>query len=136
VDPGAWYLPLRHAHLSLVATSVALFAARGAGVLAGRHWPMAPGARWGSVAIDVLLLTTGALLWTLLQLHPLEQTWLGTKLALLLVYIVLGSIALKRGRTRAVRALAFVAALATVATMAGIAIAHDPAGWWALAFLR
>lgn len=130
MDPATWYLPLRHAHLTLVSLSLALFAARGLGVLAGARWPMARAPRVGSMAIDTLLLATGAALWHLLGLHPLQQTWLGTKLALLLAYIVLGSIALKRGRTPAVRAVAYVAALATVAAMVGVARAHHPAGWF------
>ena len=130
MDSGDWYLPLRQAHLTLVSLSLALFAARGAGVLAGAGWPGGRLPRVGSVVIDSALLATGAALWLLLGLNPLEQTWLGTKLVLLLVYIVLGSIALKRGRTPAIRALACVAALATVASMVGIARAHHPAGWF------
>jgi uncharacterized membrane protein SirB2 len=125
------YGPIKHAHVSLVAISVGLFAARGVGVLAGALWPMHALPRVGSVAIDTLLLTTGALLWAMLGLHPLQQTWLGVKLALLLVYIVLGSVALKRARTPVGRIAAFAAALATVAFMAGIALAHDPRGWFA-----
>ncbi|GAB4036430.1 MAG: hypothetical protein Fur0014_03030 [Rubrivivax sp.] len=131
MDPSTWYLPLRHAHLTLVSLSVALFAARGLGVLARQAWPLGRGPRIGSVLVDTLLLGTGALLWHLLGLNPAVQTWLGVKLGLLLVYIVLGSIALRRGRTPAVRALAYAGALATVATMVGIAIAHHPAGWFA-----
>lgn len=130
MDPGHWYVPLRQAHLTLVSLSLALFAARGAGVLAGARWPAGRWPRLGSMAIDTALLATGAALWQLLGLNPAVQTWLGTKLLLLLAYIVLGSIALRRGRTPAARALAYVAALATVATMVGIARAHDPAGWF------
>ena len=70
-------------------------------------------------------------LWTLLGYHPLQQTWLGLKLALLVVYIVLGSFALKRGRTRSQRLVFFIAALAVVLGMVGIALARHPAGWWA-----
>jgi uncharacterized membrane protein SirB2 len=131
VDPATWYLPLRHAHLTLVSLSLALFAARGLGVLARQAWPLGRAPRLGSMAIDTLLLISGALLWHLLGLNPAVQTWLGVKLSLLLVYIVLGSIALRRGRTPAVRALAYAGALLTVAAMVGIARAHHPAGWFA-----
>ncbi len=92
---------------------------------------MQPFWRYLSVVIDVLLLAAGASLWALLSLHPMLTPWLGTKLVLLLIYIVLGSFALKRGRTRAQRMVFFTAALAVVLSMAGIALAHDPAGWWA-----
>lgn len=122
------YLLLKHGHMALAATSVALFAARGAGVWAGRAWPMAAGVRRASVGIDMLLLAAGVALWVLMQYHPLRQAWLGLKLALLLAYIVLGSVALKRGRTRTVRSAALAAALACVATMAALAWAK-PALW-------
>ena len=127
-----WLYPaLLHLHRSCVAASVLLFTARGLGVAAVQTWPMQ--ARWRvlSVAIDVPLLATGVALWTLLGYHPLQQSWLGTKLALLLAYIVLGSFALKRGRTRAQRLVFFVASLTVVLSMAGIALARHPAGWWA-----
>jgi uncharacterized membrane protein SirB2 len=77
------------------------------------------------------LLTAGVGLWMLLAYHPLQQTWLGVKLVLLVFYIVLGSFALKRGRTRVQRLLFFAAALAVVLLMVGIALARHPAGWWA-----
>jgi uncharacterized membrane protein SirB2 len=41
---------------------------------------------------------------------------------------VLGSIALKRGRTRPIRIAAFVAALLTVAFIVSVARAHHPLG--------
>jgi uncharacterized membrane protein SirB2 len=50
---------------------------------------------------------------------------------LLLFYIVLGSFALRRGRTARTRALCFAAAIATYAAMLGIARAHHPLGWLA-----
>ena len=85
--------------------------------------------RYLSVAIDVPLLLAGASLWVLLGYHPLQQTWLGVKLVLLVVYIVLGSFALKRGRTRGQRLAFFIAALAVVLSMAGIALTRSPAFW-------
>lgn len=123
----SWYLPLRHAHVTLVIASVALFVLRGFGVLAGARWPMIVGVRRTSVAIDVLLLSAGATLWWGLSLQPVRDAWLGTKLLLVGVYIVLGSLALKRAPGRAAKAACFAAALACVAAAAGIALAHDPA---------
>ena len=127
-----WLYPaLLHLHRACVSASIALFVARGLGVMAQQAWPLQRGWRYLSVAIDVPLLLAGAGLWALLGLHPLQQTWLGAKLVLLVVYIVLGSFALKRGRTRGQRAAFFAAALAVVLSMVGIALARQPAGWWA-----
>ncbi len=125
------YPALLQLHRSCVAASIALFLARGLGVSALHAWPMGPFWRYLSVAIDVSLLVAGVSLWALLDYSLQQQTWLGVKLALLVVYILLGSFALKRGRTRAQRMVFFIAALAVVLIMVGIALARHPAGWWA-----
>lgn len=132
MDLGTIYLPLKHTHVTLVTLSLSFFAVRGFGVLAGGRWPLRPVLRRATMAIDTLLLASGAGLWALLGLNPVQQTWLGTKLLLLLLYIVLGTLALKRGRNARVRAAAFVAALACAGAMVGIALAHHPLGWWVL----
>ncbi|OGB17348.1 MAG: hypothetical protein A2W72_19740 [Burkholderiales bacterium RIFCSPLOWO2_12_67_14] len=123
-----WLLP---AHIGLVSTSVALFTARGLGVLAGQGWPMADWARGLAPVVDSLLLLAGGSLWWLLQLNPLQNHWLLIKLMLLVVYIVLGILALQRAPTRGARALCFAAALLCVLFMASIALNHHPLGWWA-----
>lgn len=122
------YPLLKPLHISLVVASGTLFALRGAGVLGGQAWPMRPAWRHLSVAIDVCLLAAGIGLWTLLALHPARQQWLGVKLVLLLVYIVLGSLALKRARGQVARAACYVAALAVFGAMVSIARAHHPLG--------
>ena len=128
MDPSALYLPIKHTHIALVAASGLLFAVRGAAVQAGQGWAMRTPWRRLSYAIDTLLLAAGASLWALLHLHPVHSPWLGTKLLLLLVYIVLGSLALKRGRTPAIRARAYVAALLVYGCIASVALAHHPLG--------
>lgn len=56
------------------------------------------------------------------------HAWLTAKVLLLVVYIVLGSFALKRGRTRRVRVACCFAALCVFAFIASVARAHDPWG--------
>ena len=90
------YPSIKLAHIGLVMLSGALFATRGAALLAGRAWPMTRGLRVASVAIDSLLLAAGVALWSLLSLQPLRDAWLGSKLLLLVLYVVLGTLALKR----------------------------------------
>ena len=120
-----WLLPL---HITLVTLSVSLFAARGLGVLAGQAWPMAGWARGLAPVVDSLLLLAGGSLWWLRQLNPTQDHWLLAKLVLLVVYIVLGTLALKRAPTRTAKAVCFVAALAVVGFMARIALTHHPLG--------
>ena len=80
------------------------------------------------IVIDTLLLAAGVSLWALLQLNPLRDHWLGAKLALLVLYIVLGSWALRRAGTTAARAAFLVAALTVLATMVSIGWTRHPLG--------
>jgi len=126
------YPALLHTHIGLVTLSAALFVLRWLGVLAGQRWPLQRLWRTLSVLIDTALLSAGATLWWLLQLNPLQQTWLGTKLACLVVYIGLGTFALKHGRTPAHKFGFGVLALAVLGFMASVALARHPLGWWRL----
>ena len=54
--------------------------------------------------------------------------WLAAKLALIVVYVVLGVFALRRGRTPLVRAVCYVAALLVFVQVYCIARTHDPLG--------
>lgn len=131
-----WYAQLELAHVAIVATSASLFTLRGIGRVAGARWPLAPPLRRASICIDTLLLAAGLLLWTMLGLDPLRQTWLGAKLLLLPVYIALGSLAIGGARSSTARAAFLVAALAVLALMASIAIGHRPFGFLQLAGMR
>lgn len=121
-----------HAHIALVALSVGLFALRWVGVLAGGRWPMQRRTRVVSVVFDTALLCAGATLWWLLKLHPLQQPWLGTKLILLVLYIVLGTFALKRARRWVGKLFFGLLALAVVAQMVAVAQTRNPLGWLSL----
>ena len=133
-DFSAWYSHLKLAHIGLVLASGGLFAARGALVLAGQNWAMARPWRLLSYGIDTLLLTAGVALWGGLSLNPVARPWLGAKLLLLLLYIVLGSLALKRARTPATRRVSYAGALMVYVFMASVARSHQPLGflqpWW------
>lgn len=128
----AWAYPLLlKTHLGLVVTSVGLFSVRGLAALQGQGWPLRPGWRRASEGVDTALLAAGAGLWWLLQLNPLHTPWLGLKLGLLVVYIALGTVAMRNSASTAVRALCLLAAWLCVAFMASIALARHPLGWWA-----
>lgn len=127
-DLAALYPHTRHAHIGLVVASGTLFMLRGIGVLCGARWSMHRPVRMLSQVIDIALLAAALLLLATLRLNPFAVPWLATKLVLLVAYIVLGSLALKRARTRLARASCFVAALAVFACIAGVALAHHPLG--------
>lgn len=123
-----FYFQIKMVHIAAVLASGGLFAIRGALVLAGVKWAMAAPLRYLSYTIDTVLLTAALMLLTALKLNPFIVPWLSVKLALLVVYVLLGSLALKRARSRRSRVLFYFAALATFAFMYFVARAHHPLG--------
>lgn len=124
----AFYLQIKAVHVAAVLASGGLFALRGGLVLAGVRWAMAAPLRYLSYGIDTVLLTAALMLLTALKLNPFVVPWLSVKLALLVLYVVLGSLALKRARSRRARAGFYLAALATFGFMYFVARAHHPLG--------
>ena len=123
-----FYPQIRLVHIVAVLLSGSLFLLRGSGVLAGARWPMALPVRLASYTIDTVLLTAALMLVAVLPSAVFANGWLAAKLVLLVVYIGLGTFALKRGRTPRVRAGCFVLALAAFGAMLAIARAHHPLG--------
>lgn len=123
------YIAIKHAHIACVGLSVSLFALRGLAVLAGWSFGNHAWARRLSMAVDTCLLIFGVWLVVLLGLNPILVPWLGLKLLLLVVYIVLGVFALKRASSWRGKLLCYLAALAVVFWMFGMARAHDPMSW-------
>lgn len=123
-----FYLQIKSVHVAMVIASGLLFALRGAAVLAGAQWAMAAPLRYLSYTLDTTLLTAALMLLTALKLNPFAVPWLSVKLALLVFYVALGSLALKRARSRRARAIFYLAALATYAFMYFVARAHHPLG--------
>jgi len=124
-----YYLPIKHVHIAAVLASVLLFSLRGVAMLAGSSLANAAPVRWLSYGIDTTLLTAALMLLAVLHLNPVTTPWLALKLVLLVVYIVLGVMALRRGRTRVRRALWLLAALAVFGYMYGEARMHHPLGF-------
>ena len=119
-------------HVGSVFLSVAGFIARGVLMLRGSPLLKARFVRVAPHVLDTVLLASALWLCWLLGQYPFVQGWLTAKVLGLLAYIVLGVIALRRGRSRRVRAAAFAAALLTVAYVVTVAIAHDARGPLAL----
>jgi uncharacterized membrane protein SirB2 len=128
----AYYLQIKLVHVFAVLLSGGLFALRGAATLAGQRWAMAAPLRYLSYTIDTVLLTAALMLATVLHQYPFVHGWLTAKVLLLVVYVVLGTFALRRGRTARVRVACWLGALTVYATMLGIARAHHPLGWLSL----
>ncbi|UNK41638.1 SirB2 family protein [Luteimonas sp. S4-F44] len=123
-----FYPQIKHAHMDLALTSGALFALRGAALLAGMRWPKAASVRYTSYTIDTALLTAAILLLTLLPGALYANGWLATKVVLIVVYVVLGMLAFGDKRPRRARIMFYAAALLTFGQIYGIARAHHPLG--------
>ena len=84
--------------------------------------------RYLSYTIDSILLAAALMLIAVIHQYPFVQAWLTVKVLLLVVYIGLGSIAIKRGKSLAIRRAAFVAALGVFVFIASVAHTHNPLG--------
>ncbi|HEX8011587.1 MAG TPA: SirB2 family protein [Casimicrobiaceae bacterium] len=122
------YATLKLIHQSAVVLSLTGFLARGLGMLGDAAWIRTRAARTLPHVVDTVLLASALGLVWMLRVSPFVVPWLAAKLVGLIVYIVLGSIALKRGQTKRVRALAWVAALLTFGYIVSVAITKDPRG--------
>ena len=117
---------LKLVHVSAVALSLAGFVLRGGWMLAGSPLLQRRLTRVLPHVVDTVLLVSGVALAVRLRLDPLEQPWLLAKLLALPVYVVLGSLALRRARTLGLRAACLVLALVAALYMVGAALRHSP----------
>ena len=120
------YASLKIVHVGCVAASYALFVVRGI-------WMMRESShlqhRWVRIVphlVDTLLLASAVALAVMSHQYPLANGWLTAKVAGLLIYIGLGTVALKRGKTRRVRVRAWLAAQAGFFYIVAVAITRQP----------
>ena len=123
---------IKSIHVTSVALSYSLFFLRGVWML--RDSPSLQ-QRWVKFAphtVDSVLLASAIALAWQLGISPLEAPWLAAKIVALLAYIVIGSVALKRGKTRRIRIIAWLTAQAVFIYIVSVAVTHNPAPWQSL----
>jgi len=123
------YQGLKVVHVGCVAASYLLFFIRGIWML--RESKMLQ-ERWVKIVphvVDTLLLASAIALTVMLREYPLTHGWLTAKVAGLVVYVGLGTIALKRGRTRRGRIAAWVGAQMVFLYIVAVAFTRDPLPW-------
>jgi uncharacterized membrane protein SirB2 len=123
------YLDVRMLHIACAVVSISGFFVRGMLMLNESPWLQRRFVRIAPHVVDTLLLASAVWLAWFLGQVPFVHGWITAKIAALLAYIVLGSIALKRGRTKGARAAALAAALATGAYIVAVAITRDATPW-------
>ena len=125
------YTTLKLVHMAAATLTISGFILRGFWMLSDSPNLRHPLVRVLPHVIDTVFLLAGIGLIMTLHLPLLLPAWLQVKIAALRVYIVLGTIALKRGKTKRVRAIAFILALLTFAYVVGVALNKSAASWFA-----
>lgn len=123
------YAAIKHIHLLTVAISLGLFLLRSVWMLLDSPQLQK---RWVKILphiIDTALLVSALSLCVIIGQYPFAEGWLTAKVLGLVAYIVFGTLALKRGKTKTIRVAALVAALISVAYIVGAAIKHSPMSW-------
>jgi len=119
------YLALKHLHVATVIVSYCLFFVRGVWMLGNS--PMLA-RRWVRIVPhvnDTVLLVAAIWLTTIIRQYPGTSGWLTAKVAGLVVYVLIGTVAIRRGPTKQVRAAAWVAAQLVFFYIVAVALTHD-----------
>jgi uncharacterized membrane protein SirB2 len=122
LPPVNAYLLAKQIHQAAAAVTLALFVLRGAWMLLDSPHLQR---RWVKIVPhvnDTVLLAAALYLAFAIGL----QAWIAAKVAALVAYIVLGRVALKRGRTKGSRAAAFAAALVVFGYIVAVAFTKRP----------
>ena len=116
------YAAVKELHLAAVALSWALFFLRGVWMIADSPRLKARWVRVVPHVNDTILLLAGLYLATLVGLQP----WVVAKLVALVAYILIGMVAITRGRTKSMRIAAWVAAQCVFLYIVAVAVRKNP----------
>lgn len=126
------YSALRTLHLICIGLSISGFALRG--VLMLRDSPLLQHRLTRTLPHfnDTILLAAGIGLVVWSGQYPWALPWLAAKIIGLLLYILVGAFALRRGKTRRTRITAWCTAIAIFGWMVSVAQLRNPAGFFSL----
>ena len=122
------YLALKYLHVTCVIVSGSGFFLRGLWMLSDSP---RLNQRWVRIVphvVDTTLLGSAISMAVISAQYPFAQNWLTAKVIGLLVYILCGTMALKRGKSKATRAVYFGAALLAFAYIVIVALTRSPLG--------
>lgn len=121
------YLLIKFVHMSCAMLSAAGFTLRGYWMVTESSLLQSKPSRILPHIIDTLLLVSAIALVVMSRQYPIVVGWVTIKIVLLVMYIVLGTLASKRGKTKQQRIVFLVASLITVAAI--FAVAAIKPGW-------
>lgn len=120
-----WYPAIKATHITCVLLSFSLFFLRGVWMIV--ESPLLE-RRWVKIVPhvnDTLLLVAGLTLAFMIGQYPFVDAWLTAKVFGLIAYILLGTIGLKRGKTKSVRIGFWVAAQAVFFYIVSVALTRS-----------
>ena len=120
-----WSL-VKQLHVALALLTALSFCLRAYWMLARSPKLRASWSRWLPHVVDTLLFLTGLTMAIGLSISPHAHPWLAVKLVAIVAYVVIGSIALKRGRSYRQRLLALTLSVLVLAYIFAVALRHDP----------
>ena len=124
------YLALKHLHVTCVVLSGLGFALRGWWMLNDSPLLKARLAKVVPHVVDTVLLGSALVMAWQSGQYPFVQGWLTAKFFGLLAYIVCGTMALKRTRTRGRRVVFLALALLAYAYIVSVALTRNPLVWY------
>jgi len=116
------YFAVKQFHVACVIASGCFFLLRGIWMLRESNILRR---RWVKIVphiVDSLLLASAFTMAIWIGQYPFVQAWLTAKFIALILYIGLGAVALRLGKTKTVRACAFVVALLVFAYIGSVAV--------------
>lgn len=120
------YLLLKHLHVTCVVLSGAGFLLRGVWMLRGSPRLQHRLSRVLPHLIDTVLLGSALMMAWMSAQYPFALDWLTAKFFGLIAYIILGTLALKRARTRPARATCFALAVLAYGYIVAVALTRQP----------
>jgi len=115
-------------HVSCAVASIAGFTLRGYWMITGNALLQQRLTRTLPHLVDTFLLVSAIYMLVLWQTGPLQLPWLMAKIIALLAYILLGMVALRFGKTRRIKALAYLVALLCACYIFTVAYSKSPLG--------
>ena len=123
------YAGLKLTHVGCAAISYALFVVRGIWMMRGSPLLRQPWVRTVPHVVDTALLASAIAMAIISGQYPLAEPWLTAKVIALVLYIALGTVALRHGRTKAARITAWIVAQAVFAYIVVAAVTRNPLPW-------
>ncbi|KIO49935.1 SirB2 family protein [Nitrosospira sp. NpAV] len=120
------YAALKMIHVTSIVISYLLFSLRGVWMMRGSE---ALQQRWVKITphiVDTVLLTSAIALAIMIDQDPVNNSWLTAKIMGLLLYIGLGMMALRFGKTRKAKISAWIAAQLVFIYIVLVALTKNP----------